>query len=357
MSKCFIIAEAGVNHNGVYDNAVRLVNVAADAGVDAVKFQTFQAEKLVTASALKAGYQVTNTGNGGSQYEMLKQLEMPNSWHFDLRELCEKRGIEFISTPFDIDSLHFLVRDLDVKRLKIGSGEIGNAPLLYQAGLSRKQIILSTGMASLQEIRLSLGAFLCGALELVRPTLADFERVLLEPHAMAILLQRVCLLQCTTSYPTPIDQINLRVMETLRQEFGTRVGFSDHSDGIIASTVAVAMGASVIEKHFTLDREMDGPDHLASIEPDELNKLVEEIRASETIMGNAEKFCSPLETGILSAARKSLVLLADVEEGETFTEDNLGVMRPGGGVSPIHYWEVLGTKAKRNFKKHDLLNL
>lgn len=357
MNGCFIIAEAGVNHNGDYDNAIRLVELAADAGVDAVKFQTFQAEKLVTASAMKAGYQVTNTGDGGRQYEMLKQLEMPNSWHFQLQELCEKRGVEFISTPFDVDSLHFLVNELDVKRLKLGSGEIGNAPLLYEAGLSRKPVIISTGMASLQEIRLSLGAFLCGALKVGRPTLADFEKALSDPQAAEILLERVWLLQCTTSYPAPLDQIHLRVMGTLRHEFGTKVGFSDHSEGIIASIVAVAMGAAVIEKHFTLDKTMEGPDHLASVEPNELGALVEAIRTAETTMGSAEKVCSSLEVGIMPAARKSLVLLADIEAGETFTEDNLGVMRPGGGISPIHYWETLGTKAKQKFKKHDLFRL
>lgn len=343
----FVIAEAGVNHNGDADMAMRLVATAARAGADAVKFQTFRAEDLATARAAKADYQARNEPGAESQFAMLKRLQLDHGAHRELMAECARQGIAFLSTPFDPASLRFLVDDLGLDTLKFSSGDLTNGPLLLEGARRAQRLILSTGMASLAEIEqaLSVITFALHGGSHDMPGRAAFERAYASAEGRTALRQRVCLLHCTTEYPAPLADVNLRAMATLRQAFGLTVGYSDHTEGITVTTAAVALGARVIEKHFTLDRTLPGPDHKASLEPDELAAMVAAIRAVELAMGDGVKAPSAAERANAAVARKSLVALAPIRAGEAYTAGNIGVMRPEGGHSPMDYWDLLGETA------------
>jgi N,N'-diacetyllegionaminate synthase len=332
--KTLIIAEAGVNHNGDMSMARRLIDVAAEAGADLVKFQTFQASRLVTTDAKKAEYQSNATGGDETQYAMLRKLELTREMHLELIEYCRTRGIGFFSTGFDEQSVDMLV-ELGIDRFKIPSGEITNLPYLRHVGHYGKPVILSTGMADLREIGMALDVL----------ESAGTKRA------------QITVLHCNTEYPTPMSDVNLRAMLTIRDTFGVEVGYSDHTSGIEIAIAAVALGATVIEKHFTLDRSLPGPDHKASLEPKELSAMVSAIRNIEAALGDGIKRPSPSESKNISIARKSLVASREIRAGEIFTESNLTIKRPGTGISPMRWDEVLGHKATRDFAKDDLIEL
>ncbi len=328
----YVIAEAGVNHNGSLELAERFVDAAADAGADAVKFQTFIPEKVMSVYARKAEYQQAATGADESQIEMVRRLWLPYDAFTKLKARCDERGITFLSTPFDIPSLEFLLT-LDMPCIKVPSGEITNLPLLLRVARAQKPVILSTGMSELDEI-------------------AFAKRTLEEGGC-----PEVTLLHCNTEYPTPFEDANLLAMLTLKERFGGRVGYSDHTLGITAPVAAAALGAAVIEKHFTLDRSMDGPDQAASLEPGELAAMVKAVREVELALGSGVKTVSASERKNIEIARKSIVAARDIKAGETLSEDNLDVKRPGNGVSPTKWFEVLGTKAVRDFAADELIEL
>lgn len=351
-----IIAEAGVNHNGSLEMAFRLVDVAADAGADMVKFQTFCASDVVSSRAPKADYQKVTTGETESQFDMIHKLELDIDAHKALLKRCGERGIKFLSTPFDNGSVDLLADTLGFNTLKIASGEITNAPLLLYIGRKRGNIILSTGMSTLGEIEEALGALAFGLLGFsVVPSRAAFREAYVCNEGRKILEEKVTLLHCTTEYPAPFEEVNLRAMETMRQAFGLPVGYSDHTKGIAVSVAAVAMGARVIEKHFTLDRNLPGPDHKASLEPGELAEMVRSVREVKMALGSPSKGPGPTEIKNLPVARKSLVAGRDIARGEIFTEENVTSKRPGLGVSPMFYWDFLGRRATRDYKKDEVL--
>lgn len=333
--KTLVIAEAGVNHNGDLALARELVDAAAEAGADLVKFQTFNADRLVTTSARKAVYQERNTGNTESQHAMLRRLELTRDMHDDLIAYCARRRIGFFSTAFDIESLDLLL-ELGLEQFKVPSGEITN--LLYLRHLARfgKPLILSTGMATMDEIDAAL-----------KVLMAD-----------GIALSLITVLHCNTEYPTPMADVNLRAMITIRDRFGVAVGYSDHTAGIEVPIAAVALGASVIEKHFTLDRSFEGPDHKASLEPRELTAMVKSIRNVElALAGDGIKRPSPSEARNISIARRSIVAALAIRAGDRYSVDNLTVKRPGTGVSPMRWDEALGRIAPRDFAPDDLIEL
>jgi N-acetylneuraminate synthase len=346
----FVIAEAGVNHNGDPARARTMVDAAADAGADAVKFQTFRADQLATAAAPKAAYQ--RRGDGETQLEMLRALELDGDAHRMLAEHCDNKGIMFLSSPFDLESLAFLVHEIGVDTLKFGSGEITNGPLLLAAGNSGREVILSTGMSTLDEVRDALGIMALGYEGGDRPP-ASAKRE--ESEYLKILKDKVTLLHCTSQYPSRMKDTNLRAMATLRDAFGLRVGLSDHTQGATAAIAASALGAAVIEKHFTLNRNAPGPDHAASLEPDELATMVTRIREVEAALGDGEKMPAASERETRIIARKSLVALRPVRAGETFTVENLGMKRPGGGQSPMDYWAWLGRIAGRSYAADEII--
>jgi N-acetylneuraminate synthase len=349
----YIIAEAGVNHNGSLELAKQLIEVAAQAGADAVKFQTFTPENLVSRNAPKANYQKVTTEATESQLEMLHRLELDRAAHEALFAHCQQRYIEFMSTPFDEESVDFLVK-LGVGRLKVSSGEITNAPLLLRMARSGLPLIMSTGMASLGEVEAALGVLAFGYLDYrERPSSAGFSRAWRE--GQAVLQEKVTLLHCTTEYPAPFGEVNLRAMETLAAAFGLPVGYSDHTLGIAVAIAAVARGARVIEKHFTLDKSLPGPDHQASLDPDELRRLVHSIRQVETALGSRLKVCSASELKNRDIARKSLVAARSIQKGERFSTDNLTSKRPGNGISPMHYWDWIGKIAERDFQPDEII--
>ena len=331
-----VIAEAGVNHNGDLDVAKRLVNAAAEAGADLVKFQTFKAEKIASSSAKKARYQVHNEGDaeGGSQLDMLRRLELSESDHAVLVAHCAARGIGFFSTGFDLDSLEFL-NGLGIPLFKVPSGEITNLPYLRRVASYGKDLILSTGMASMGEIEAAIDAI----------------------EASGLPRNRVTVLHCTTEYPAPFEEVNLRAMNTIGRAFGVRVGYSDHTQGIEVSLAAVALGATVIEKHFTLDRRLPGPDHAASLEPDELSALVRGIRRIEMALGQHRKFLTFSEAANVAAARKSIVAARPILSGDVFSDANLTAKRPGTGISPMRWDEVVGRSAPRDFAMDEEIHL
>lgn len=331
MSKCIIIAEAGVNHNGSLENAKKLVDVAKECGADIVKFQTAKLDLLVSKTAHMADYQKKNTGVEESQKDMLKKLLLDFGEFIELANYCKKVGIQFLSTPFDIESIHFLNDMQDI--WKVPSGEITNYPYLVEIARTGKKVLLSTGMAQMAEIR-----------EAVRA---------LEINGT----KDIVILHCTTEYPAPIKDVNLNVMKTLGDEFGYPIGYSDHTQGIEVDLAAVALGATVIEKHFTLDRNLPGPDHKASLEPDELKAMVEGIRKIEAALGSCEKKPSEVELNNRAVARKSIVAKRDIRTGEKLTEENITTKRPGTGVSPMKWLEVLGSKAIRDFEEDELIEL
>lgn len=353
----FIIAEAGVNHNGSLERALELVRIAAEAGADAIKFQTFKADRIASATAPKADYQSRNTGDDGSQIAMLKALELSDDQHRTLVKASAAAGIEFMSTPFDEESATFLVDDIGVKRLKIGSGELTNAPLLLHLARTGKAVILSTGMATLDEVEMALSVLAFGYTdaETTKPTAENFRAAYDSPAGKKVLGDNVTLLHCTSDYPAAPETINLRAMDALVDAFGLPVGFSDHSEGLYISAAAVALGAVVIEKHFTVDRTLPGPDHQASLEPVDLALMVQAVRAVEQSLGTGVKEPVAAERNTAAVARKSLVALKDIAEGAEFTSQNLGVKRPGTGVSPIELWRYLGTKATRAYRRDDMI--
>jgi len=357
VKKKIVIAEAGVNHNGSSEMAFLLVDAAVEAGADAVKFQTFKAENLVTKSADKAEYQKATTGVGESQYEMLKRLELSYEMHHQLIEYCKKKGIEFLSTAFDTDSLRFLVDDLGLTTLKIPSGEITNGPLLLEYAQTGCDLILSTGMATLGEVEEALGVIAFGLLSgknsHIKICRAAFQQAYFSEQGQACLKEKVTVLHCTTEYPAPAKEINLNAMLTMHQAFGLKTGYSDHSEGITVPIAASAMGATLIEKHFTLDKALPGPDHKASLEPDELKQMVTAIRMVEQVMGNGVKGPMSSEIKNREVARKSLVATEEVLEGDEFTVRNLAIKRPGRGLSPMQYWDVLGTESSRKLHVDD----
>ncbi|MDE6945703.1 MAG: N-acetylneuraminate synthase [Anaeroplasmataceae bacterium] len=332
MNKTFIIAEAGVNHNGNIDTAKRLVDAASFSGADAVKFQTFKAENLVCKNAQKAEYQLETTDKKESQFDMLKKLELTPEMHEQLLEYCQQKGIMFLSTPFDLESLNFIVQ-CGIGIIKIPSGEITNYPYLKAVGRTGKKVILSSGMSMMNEVKNAID-------------------VLSENGS-----KDITILHCNTQYPAPYDDVNLQAMLTMKNELGVEVGYSDHTLGIEIPIAAVALGASVIEKHFTLDRQMEGPDHQASLEPNELKKMVRSIRNIELALGNGEKKPSESERKNIFIVRKSIVAKYDILEGEVFTNSNLTTKRPGNGVSPMSWNEIIGQKAKRNFRADELIEV
>ena len=332
MSRTFIIAEAGVNHNGNIETAKKLVDAAVMAGADAVKFQTFKAENIVCRNARKADYQMETTDKEESQFDMLKKLELTSEMHEQLSEYCRQKEIMFLSTPFDIDSLHYLM-ELDVDIIKIPSGEITNYPLLREAGKTKKKIIISSGISTLNEVR-------------------DAVKVLKDNGS-----SNVTVLHCNTEYPTPYSDVNLLAMHTLKTQLGVSTGYSDHTQGIEVPIAAVALGAAVIEKHFTLDKNMEGPDHKASLEPDELETMVRAIRNIENALGDGKKEPSKSEKRNLGIVRKSVVAKRDIKAGELFTEENLTTKRPGTGICPMQWNQIIGQRAKRKFNADELIEI
>lgn len=359
MKQIYIIAEAGVNHNGNREMAFQLVDAAVRAGANAVKFQTFKAKNLVTKSAQKACYQKHTTDEDESQFSMLKRLELTHEIHHELVAYCLDNGIDFLSTAFDSESLNFLVKDIGLKRLKIPSGEITNGPLLLENALTGCDLILSTGMATLEEVEVALAVLAFGFLNTNsthdNPSRVAFQKAFLSEEGKQLLKEKVTLLHCTTEYPVPMNEINLNAILTMRNAFGLNVGYSDHSEGIAVSTAATALGVTLIEKHFTLDKSLPGPDHKASLEPDELKAMVDSIRTVEVAMGNGKKQPMPSELKNMEIVRKSLVAAQVIKKGETFTEENLGIKRPGNGISPMNYWDMVGKNAVRNFSEDEVI--
>ena len=334
MNKTTIIAEAGVNHNGDLVIAKQLIEIAAHAGADYVKFQTFTAHELLTTNAAKAKYQIKNSRIVESQFQMIKRLELKHEYHQILIEHSKKCGIKFLSTAFDIESLSFL-NSLGLEIIKIPSGEINNLPYLKAVAKYKKKIILSTGMS----------------------TIADID------NAISILLENglrrkdINILHCTTEYPAPVEEVNLKVINTLKLAFGVDVGYSDHTMGIIIPIAAVSLGANVIEKHFTLDRNMEGPDHKASLEPEELKSMIKAIRIVEKALGDGIKKITNSEVKNINIARKSLVAKNAIKKGDIFDENNVAVKRPGTGISPMRYEEIIGRIATKNFEKDELIEI
>ena len=353
----FIIAEAGVNHNCDLGLARDLIDAAKEAGADAVKFQTFDADALVRVDAPKAGYQIRATGAEEGQHEMLRRLQIGAEGHRHLLAHCRHRGIEFMSTPFDLGSLAFLVEELGLERLKISSGEITNGPVLLAAAGYGRPMILSTGMATMREIGDALAVIAFG---LVNPDGEPSEKALADiadsDEGAAALRDKVTILQCTTDYPTAPGDANLNAMATLSDTFGVPAGFSDHTEGTAVPIAAAALGARIIEKHLTLDRKMPGPDHAASIEPEAFAKMVAAIRVVEQALGDGVKRPTPAEEANRKIARRSLVATRPVAKGEAFTPDNLGSKRPASGVSPMRYWEWLGRKAERSYDDDEAID-
>ncbi len=331
-----IIAEAGVNHNGSVEMAKQLIDVAASAGADYVKFQTFKADKLVGKNVEKAAYQKANLADeDNSQYSMLKKLELSESIHHELILYCKKAGIKFLSTAFDLESIDFLDQ-LNIDLFKIPSGEITNKPYLQRIAKKGKTVILSTGMANLKEVNEAMDVLTSGGLR----------------------KEQVSVLHCSTEYPAAFKDVNLKAMLTLQKELGVQVGYSDHTPGIEVAVAAVALGAQIIEKHFTINKNLPGPDHKASLEPDELKNMVNAIRNVElAVSGSGKKEPSETELRNMEVVRKSIVAACKIEKNEMFSIENITVKRPGTGISPMHWDEVIGQKAKRSFNEDEIIEL
>ena len=328
----FIIAEAGVNHNGSIDLAYKLIDVAVDSGADAVKFQTFKAENIASKNAPKAEYQKQTTDVSESQFDMLKKLELDVETHKELITYCKQKDIIFLSTPFDHESIDLLC-DLGLQIFKIPSGEITNLPYLKHIGSLSEQVILSTGMSTLEEV-------------------GDALNVLTNAGTLK---ENITVLHANTMYPTPMEDVNLNAMLTIQKEFGLAVGYSDHTLGIEVDIAAVVMGASIIEKHFTLDKTMDGPDHEASLEPEELKEMVTSIRNIEKALGSSEKKPSPSESLNIKVVRKSIIANQNIKKGDLLTDKNIAVKRPGGGISPMQWDEIIGAAASKDYNADELI--
>lgn len=336
MKKTLIIAEAGVNHNGDLQNAFKLIDAAVEAGVDYIKFQTFKADQLVSKSAKKADYQIQNTGNDNdNQFDMLKKLELSHDDHQKLIDYCNEKGIRFFSTAFDLESLNYL-KEIGLDLVKIPSGEITNLPYLRKAAQLFDKVILSTGMCTMQDIEDALTVFLNENIK----------------------KENITILHCNTEYPTPMKDVNLLAMLEIQKKFDVEIGYSDHTLGIEVPIAAVALGATIIEKHFTLDNTMPGPDHAASLEPLDLKSMVTAIRnIDEAISGTGIKEPSESESKNMEIARKSIIAKIDIKKGEVFSEDNITAKRPGTGITPMKWDDVIGKKAKQDFSTDDLIVL
>lgn len=328
----YIIAEAGDNHNGSFELALKLVDAAKEAGADCVKFQTFVTEEVISKRAEKADYQKAATGAEESQFDMVKKLELSFEQFWQIKDYCDQRDIRFLSTPFDLESVRFL-ETMDMPFWKIPSGEVTNLPYLLTIAKTKKPVVMSTGMCEMEEIQAAMDVLKANG------------------------TPKITLLHCNTEYPTPFEDVNLRAMASMRERFGVDVGYSDHTTGIEVPIAAVALGAVMIEKHFTLDRNLEGPDHKASLEPQELAAMVASIRRIEVALGSGEKTVSPSERKNRDIARKSIVARRDIQKGEPLTEENLAVKRPGNGMNPMRWFEVLGTEASRNFEADELIEL
>ncbi|QAA94713.1 N-acetylneuraminate synthase [Pollutimonas thiosulfatoxidans] len=353
----YIIAEAGVNHNGRKDHAFSLIDIAADAGADAVKFQTFSAKKLASRSAPKATYQKAQTDHNESQLSMLEKLELPYEWHVELQSYAHRKGIEFLSTAFDIESLRFL-NTLDMPLYKIPSGELTNGPLLWQFARMGKPLILSTGMALLGEVEESLAVVAHALCSINEPS--NFEEVWRcwsNEQNRRRLQGHVTLLHCTSQYPTPPEEVNLCAMDTLAHSFGLPVGYSDHTEGTLFPVAAVARGARVIEKHFTIDRGMSGPDHQASLQPDELREMVRDIRQLERSLGDGRKAPQASEWDTRSAARQQVTVTRDINRGEVLSREDLTTARCGGGRPANGLWDSVGMQVSRGYKAGDSIDI
>ena len=332
--KTIVIAEAGVNHNGDLELAKNLIKVAAESGADYVKFQMFEAEKLATPSAIKADYQIENTNSSESQFQMLKSLEISKADYVELIKYSSECNIEIFSTGFDIE-MNNMLAELGQRIFKVPSGEITNLPYLRNIGQFGMDVILSTGMSNLNEVDAAINAIISAGTP----------------------LDAITVLHCTTAYPAPMEDINLLAMTTIAQKFGVKVGYSDHSEGIEVSIAAVALGAVVIEKHFTSDRNLPGPDHKASLEPDELRNMIKAIRNIESARGDGVKKLTDSEASNLSVARKTIVASVNIQKGEVFTEENLTTKRASGGISPMNWDEVIGKIARRDYLQNDSIEL
>lgn len=327
-----IIAEAGVNHNGDFGLAKKMIEVAKKCGADYIKFQTFITEKDISKIAKKAEYQKNNLDENDNQFNMVKKLELSFIQFKELKKYCDKIGIKFLSTPFELDSVEFL-DSLDLDMWKIPSGEITNLPYLIKIAKTGKPIVMSTGMCNIDEIR--------NAVRWLKDNSCG----------------KITLLHCNTEYPTPFEDVNMNAMITMKEEFGLEIGYSDHTMGIEVAIAAVAMGAKVIEKHFTLDKKMDGPDHQASLEPNELNAMIKAIRNIELALGNGEKKPSKSEIKNIKISRKSIVANCDIKKGSVFDENNIAIKRPGNGINPMKWFDILGQVAKRDFKEDELIEI
>lgn len=332
MKKVFIIAEAGVNHNGSLETAKKMIDIAKSCKVDCIKFQTFKAESVVSKSLDKAAYQKMRTNNNESQLEMIKKLELSKEDHFEILNYCKEKEIDFMSSPFDIDSFHFLM-ELGLTRVKLGSGELTNLPILREIARSGCDLIMSTGMATLAEVSDSINFLLSEGVD----------------------KNKISLLHANTDYPTVFKDVNLLAMNTLRKTFEVNVGYSDHTLGIDVSVAAVSLGATIIEKHFTLDTLMEGPDHAASLDPEGLSRLVTSIRNIELALGSSEKKPSESELRNIQFARKSIVAKKNITRGEVFSTENITTKRPGNGISPMRWDQVIGMPANRDYSLDELI--
>jgi N-acetylneuraminate synthase len=359
--RVIIIAEAGVNHNGDEKLAMSLIDAAVNAGADIVKFQTFKADKLATPSAKQAQYQTLNIGKDESQYQMLSRLELSFTAHKRLQQYCLSKGISYLSTAFDFESLSFLVEELGLTTLKIPSGELTNAPFVLAHARTGAKLIVSTGMADMPEVQQALGVIALGLLQSqgellsLLPETSSFQQAMNMASGQQLLREHVTLLHCTTEYPANPAEVNLNAMDSLSHECGLEVGYSDHTAGIEIPIAAVAKGAVLIEKHFTLDRNLPGPDHKASLEPVELSAMVKGIRLIELALGDGVKKPSAVEKNNAAIARKSLVASGNIKKGQALSEDNVAIMRPGDGMSPYRYWSLLGEPASQDYQHGELL--
>ena len=356
----YVIAEAGVNHNGNPELAFKLVDAAASAGANAVKFQTFKSENLITKDADKADYQKNTTGNSESQFDMLKRLELSHEVHRELVAYAANQKIDFLSTAFDLESLDFLVANLGLKTLKIPSGEITNGPLLLAHAVTGCKLIVSTGMASIGEIEEALAIIAFGLLNANQTSLEPSREKFLSAYysfeGQKLLREKVTLLHCTTEYPAPYKEINLKAMQALHSCFNLPVGYSDHTEGITVPIIATTLGAAVIEKHFTLDKSLPGPDHKASLEPNELREMVRSIKIVHDSLGSGLKAPVPSELKNRAAVRKSLVAAKEIKKGEIFTRDNITIKRPGVGKSPMEYWSLIGEVSTKEYGVDELIS-
>ncbi len=356
MTSTYIIAEAGVNHNGKLELAIEMIHAAKEIGADAIKFQLFKAEKLVTKVSEQAEYQKKNCKETTTQYDMLKSLELSEENFKVLKYCADELGIDFIVTPFDLESVVFLSQKLALPLIKVGSGDITNGPLLLAVAKEHKELILSTGMSTLSEVEMALKVIAFGLIEKEQPpTSALLDEIYSSKEAEAILFEKVTLLHCTSEYPAPFNEVNLRAMDTLRDAFKLKVGFSDHTLGIEVSLAAVARGATVIEKHFTLDKSLPGPDHLASLDVSEFQCMINGIRNIENALGTSRKCLTRSERKNIHVVRRSLVAKQPISKEGILTSDNIDIKRPASGLSPMQYWQLLGKKAVKDYLEDEVI--